>query len=136
VDDAEQTGREARAEAAARLEKVRAIEERAIDRAERIRRQAVQEASAARLQARDDGVRMLSTGREERRRADAEAAAFRERLGRDAATRYASLLAEVAALEHRRSTLRAEVDLLTEPVAGPTGDWLDVHLGRLLGTLR
>jgi hypothetical protein len=133
--EAEQTGRDARAEAAARLEEVRAIEQRAAEHAGRIRQQAVEEAAAARLQARDEVVRMLSTGREERRRADVEAAATRERMDRDAATRAASLLAEIAALEHRRSALRTEIELLAEPVAAERSGPLDVHLGGLLERL-
>jgi cell division septum initiation protein DivIVA len=139
VDEAERTARETRAEAAARLETVRVIEQRAAEHAGRIRRQAVGEASAARLQARDEAVRMLSSGREERRRADADAAATRARLDRDAATRSASLLAQVdslqaqvEALEHRRSALRADVELLAEQVTGTTSGRLDVHLRALL----
>ncbi|SNR24866.1 hypothetical protein [Blastococcus mobilis] len=140
LDEAEQAAREARAEAAARLETVRVIERRAAKDAEQIRRRGVQEASAARLQARDEVVRMLSTGREERRRADAEAAATRQRLDRDAATRSASLLArcdflraQLDALEHRRSALRAEVELLAEQVTGTTSGPLGGLLRALLG---
>jgi cell division septum initiation protein DivIVA len=136
VDEAEQTGRKARAAAAVRLEKARVIEQRAAEHAGESRRQAAEEASAARLQARDEVVRMLSTGREQRRRADAEAAATRERLHRDAALRFAALFAEVKALEHRRSALRAEVEPLAGPVDDPTGGRLDVHLHRLLERLR
>jgi hypothetical protein len=142
VDRAEQALREARAEAAVRLEEVRAVERRAVEHAERLRQQAVAEADAARLRARDEIVRMLSTGREERRRADAAAAATRERLLRDTATRYASLLAEVQALEHRRAVLRAEVAVLTEvgvlpePVTGPTRRRRNVHLPEFLDRLR
>jgi hypothetical protein len=128
IDRAVQTLCEARAEADARLEEVRAVEQRAVEHAGELRQQAVAEAAAARLQARDEIVRMLGTGREERRRADAAAAARRERLLRDAATRYASLLAEVQALEHRRAVLRAEVGLLAEPVAVPVRRRRDVHL--------
>jgi hypothetical protein len=79
---------------------------------------------------------MLSTARDERRRADTEAAATRERLVRDAATRAASLFAEVEALEHRRDALRAEVALLAEPTGRSTSDRLDVHLRQFLERLR
>jgi cell division septum initiation protein DivIVA len=136
VDAAEQTGRAARAEVEARLEEVRVIERRAAEHAVQLRRQALEEASAARLQARDEVVRMLSTGREQRRRADAEAAATREHLVRDAATRAASLLAEVAALEQRRASLRAEAELRAEPVAASTSGRLDVGLRQFLQRLR
>ena len=133
VDDAEQQGREARAEAEARLAKVRTIEARATEHAGQIRqqaeaeaaalrRQALDEISGARLQARAEIVAMLVNGREERRRADAAATALRGRLDRDAATRSAALLAEVTALEHRRSLLRAEMDGPAVPVAGPDED--------------
>jgi len=133
VDDAEQQGREARAEAEARLAKVRTIEARATEHAGQIRqqaeaeaaalrRQALDEISGARLQARAEIVAMLADGREERRRADAAATALRGRLDRDAATRSAALLAEVTALEHRRSLLRAEMDGPAVPVAGPDED--------------
>jgi hypothetical protein len=132
IDAAERTDREARERAEARLAEARAVEQRAAEHAGRIRQEAVEEASAVLLRARDEVVRMLGTGREERRRADAEAAARRERLDRDAATRLVSLRAEVDELEHRRAALLAELELLAEPVAGPTGGRLDVHLARLL----
>jgi hypothetical protein len=142
VDRAEETLREARAEVALRLEAVRAAEQRAVEAADRLRQQALVEAAAARREARDEIVRMLSTGREERRRADTAAAATRERLLRETATRYASLLAEVQALEHRRAVLRAEVAVLTEvgvlaePVAGPAHRRFDVHVLQFLDRLR
>ena len=117
VDQAERTVHEARAEAEARLEKVALIEQRAAEQADRIRQQAVADATATQLRARDEIVRMMSTSREERRRADASAAASRERFERETATRYAVLVAEVEALEQRRSALRAEIELLAEPVA-------------------
>jgi cell division septum initiation protein DivIVA len=132
VDEAEQTGRAARAEAEARLEKVRLVEQRAAEQADRIRGQALAEASAARLHARDEVVRMLDTAREQRRRADADATATRERLDRDAETRRESLRAEVAALERRRATLRAQVQLLAATVPDPAPRRPDVHLRRLL----
>jgi hypothetical protein len=135
LDRAERMSAEARAEAAARLEEVRAVEQRAVEHAGELRQQAVAEAAAARLQAREEIVRMLSTGREERRRADAAAAASSERLLRDTAARYAALLTEVQALEHRRAVLRAEVELLAEPVAAPTRRRLDVQLHRHLDRL-
>jgi cell division septum initiation protein DivIVA len=136
VDQAERTAGEARAEAAARLEEVRMIEQRTAEYVQRIRQQAMEQAVADRLQARDEIVRMLGTGREERRRTDAAAAATRADLDRDAATRRASLLAEVEALEHRRSALRAEVELLADRLAGTTGDRLDAPPHRLLDRLR
>jgi cell division septum initiation protein DivIVA len=134
VDEAEQTSRKARVEAASRLDSVRVIEQRAAEQAERIRQLALEEAAVARLQARDEIVRMLSTGREERRRADAEAAATRKRLDREAAARSASLRAEVAALERRRSALRAEVGRLADQVAD-SHRGLDVDLHGLLARL-
>src|SRR3954470_8817366 len=136
VEAARQTCREARAAAEARLEEVRVIEQRAAERGEQLRRQAVEEASAARLQARDDVVRMLSTGREERRRADAQAAATRERLDRDAETRRAALVAEVEAIELRRASLRAELDVLAGPDPGAAGDRQDRHRRGVLARLR
>ncbi len=132
VDEAERAGREAHAEAEARLEKVRLVEQRAAEQADRIRQQALEEASAARLQARNEIVRMLDTAREERRRADAEATATRQRLDRAAEARSKSLRAEVAALERRRSTLRAQVESLAAAVPGPTPRRLDAPLRRLL----
>ncbi len=130
VVEAERTRRETRAQARARLRQVRAIEQRAAEQVEQIRQDALDEATAARLRARDEVVRMLDTAREQRRRADAGAAATRERLDREAAARYVSLLAEVEALEHRRTALRAEIELLSRPAAVP-GSRLDVHLRRL-----
>jgi cell division septum initiation protein DivIVA len=132
VEEAEEVGRTARAEAQARLEKVRAIEVRAAEEAGLIRQRGVEEARAARLQAREEVVRMLSTGREERRRADADAAATRDRLDREAVTRRAGLLADVDALEHRRASLRAEVEGLARVAGTTTGGRLDVHLRQLL----
>ena len=127
VAEAEQLRQTARAEAAARLEEVQAVEQRAAEDAGRVRRQAVVDAAAARLQARDEIVRMLSTGREERRRADAEAAAIRDRLDTDVVASPAPDRAEIAALEHRRAALRAEVALLADQVAGAASGPLDVH---------
>jgi hypothetical protein len=132
IDEAEQVGREARAEAGARLERVRLVEQRAAEQADRIREQAVADASAARLHARDEVVRMLGTAREERRRADDEAAATRARLDRAAEARSKALRAEVAALERRRATLRAEVERLTPAIPGPAPRRLDLNLRRLL----
>jgi cell division septum initiation protein DivIVA len=135
VAEAEQTGREAYAEAEARLEKVHLVELRAGEQADRIRQEARAEASAARLQARDEIVRMLGTAQQERRRADAEAAAIRERLDRDAALRAAALRAEVAALEHRRSFLGAEVEVPAERVTGAPGDRLPLSVPGVLARL-
>src|SRR3982750_2902580 len=50
--------------------------------------------------------------------------------------RLAALFAEVEALEHRRSALRAEVEPLAGPIDDPTRGRLDVHLRRLLERLR
>jgi cell division septum initiation protein DivIVA len=136
VEAAQQTCREARAAAEARLEEVRVIEQRAAEHGEQLRQQAVEEASAARLQARDDVVRMLGTGREERRRADAQAAATRERLDRDAETRRAALLAEVEAIELRRASLRAEIDVPVGPDPGAAGVRQDRHRRGVLARLR
>jgi cell division septum initiation protein DivIVA len=119
VDEAVQTRRDARLEAAARLDKARTILQLADEDAGRIREDARAEAVAARQQARAEIVRMLSDGREQRRRADDAAAETRERLAREAATRYASLLEEVRTLEYRRASLRAEIGLLTEPAPVP-----------------
>jgi hypothetical protein len=135
VDEAQETRREARADAEVRLEEVRALEQRAAEQAARIGQQALAEAAAARLQARDEVVHMLSNGREVRLRADAAAAATRESLTRDAAASRASLVAEIAALEHRRSDLRAEVGLLMERAAGTSSGPLDVPLNGLFDRL-
>jgi cell division septum initiation protein DivIVA len=125
VDDAERTVDEARAEAEARLAKVGMIEQRAVEQAAAVRQRAGEDAAEAQLRARAEIVAMLSTAREERRRADAAATAIRERQEREAAARHAAhtaaLAAEVAALEQRRSALRAEIDLLGAPVADDAG---------------
>jgi len=76
-------------------------------------------------------VRMLDTAREQRRRTDEEAAALRERLDREAADRRASLLAEIEALEQRRSTLLAQFALLVRPPAIRAGGSSDASLRRL-----
>jgi hypothetical protein len=136
LDEAERTRQAARAEAEARLEELRRTERRAAEEADRVRRQAASEACAARLQARDDVVRMLNTAREERRRADANAAATRERLERDAESRTAALLADVRALERRRSWLLVEVERLAGQVAVTTGGHRDLPLRPFLGTMR
>ena len=136
VDAAEQTRTEARAEAELRLAEVRVVEQRAAEHATQVGRRAVAEVAAARLQARDEIVTMLDAARDQRRRADAEAAATRDRQARDAATRYASLLAEVAVLEHRRAAPRAEIELLNQPAVGSSRRRLPVHLGPLVGKLR
>jgi hypothetical protein len=132
---AERVVADARAEAAARLEDVRRAEQRAAADADRIRLRARDDADVARLQARDDVLRVLGTGRDERRRADDAAAAARERLDRDAGTRRAALLAEVALLEDRRSALRAEVDRLAAAVPVPAGGRPPVALRALLDRL-
>ena len=124
VAAAQRTLSEARAEAEARLEEVRAVECRAAEHAHQVRQRAAAEVSAARSQARAEIVAMLGTGREERRRADAAAAAIRERLDREAATRYVSLVADVQALEQRRAALRQEVAVLAASVTeAPGGRW-------------
>jgi hypothetical protein len=133
---AEQVRREARAEAETRLAGVRVRERQAAEQAELIRMQAVDAASAALAQARDEVVRMLATAREQRRRADAEAAAFRDRREVEAVTRSAALRAEVAALERRRTLLRAEVRRLTDAAADAAGRPVDGPVARFLETLR
>jgi hypothetical protein len=134
IEQAEQTGREIRAEAEARLETARAVERRATEHADRVHRQVAEAVTAARLQARDEIVRMLGTAREQRGRADAEAAAVRERLDRDAATRRSALLADVASLERRCAALAAEAALLVrrQVDAAPS----TVHLSPLPVRLR
>lgn len=132
VDDAEQASRRGRAEVQARLEEVRAIELRATEQAALVRQRTAEEAAAARLQVRDEVVGMLSAGRDERRRADADADATRDRLDRAAADRRAALLGEVAAFEHRRSALRAEVELLAERAAGGAAGRPAAHLRRVV----
>jgi cell division septum initiation protein DivIVA len=136
VDAAEQTRADARTEAEARLAEALAVEERAAANAQHVHQQAAEQAAAAQRQARDEIARMFSTGRDERRRADAEAAAARERLASDAATRYVSLLAEVEGLEHRRASLRAEVEQLTAELAGTSNRRPDLHVHRFLAGLR
>jgi cell division septum initiation protein DivIVA len=136
VDAAEQTRADARTEAEARLAEALAVEERAAANAQHVHQQAAEQAAAAQRQARDEIARMFSTGRDERRRADAEAAATRERLAADAATRYVSLLAEVEGLEHRRASLRAEVEQLTAELAGTSNRRRDLHVHRFLPGLR
>ena len=135
VEEAERTLATAHAEATARLEQARATEQRAVEHADAIRRQADTEISAARVHARDEIVQLLGSARDERRRTDADAATLRERLGREATERYVSLLTEVEALEHRRAALRAEVEPLPTPVAGPQSARLDVHLRQLVDRL-
>lgn len=136
VAEAEQTRTEIRAEAERRLAEVAALEQRAAEHVMQMRRQAVADVAAARLQARHETVMMLTAAMDERRRADAEAAATRDRQARDVATRYASLRAEVASLEHRRAALRAEVELLNQPAAGSSHRPLHLHVGALAGKLR
>jgi hypothetical protein len=129
VDEAELSAAEVRVEVEARWAKVRQMELRAAEQAGRTREQAGRDAAAARLQARDEVVRMLDTGREARRRADEAAAAIRARQEQEAATRYAALAREVAALEQRRSALRAEIESLGAPVADDSVGFLE-HLRR------
>ena len=136
VDEAHETLMHARTEAEARLEEVRVIELRAAEHAEHLRRQGVEDASAALAAARHEVVRMLTTGRDERRRADAAADAVRARLDEDAVTRRAGLLQDVAVLERRRATLRAEVELLARQRPARTGGRLQLNLQRLVGKLQ
>jgi cell division septum initiation protein DivIVA len=150
VVEAELTGQQARVEAEARLEKVRAIELRAAEQLGQLRQQALDEAAAARLHARHDVVSMFEAAREERRRADAAATVTRERLDAESATRVAAALAEVKALRRRRSSLRseiramerqrsalqAEVEMLSARAARASGSRLDLHLRRLVEPLR
>ena len=136
VAEAQRADSAARAEAEARLEKVRLMEQFAIEQAARIRQQAAADAAAAQVRARDEVVKMLSTGRDERRRTDAAAAGARELLERDLAARCAVLRAEVAALEQRRVDFLAEVEMAAEPVTRATGRPWDSHLRELLARLR
>lgn len=136
VDAAERTRMEAAADAEVRLAAVRLVEQRAADHAAQVGRRAVAEAAAGRLRARDEIVAMLNAARDQRRRADDEAAATRDRQARAAASRYESLRAEVAVLEHRRAALRAEIELLTQPAAGPRHGRLHSHLGPFTGKFR
>ena len=129
---AEQTRTDAAAEAQARLLEVRAIEQRAAEDAERVRRVAGEQAAAARLHAREEIVAMLATAREARLRADADAATSREHLVRDAEARIAALAAEVRTLEHRRASIRAELELLSEPRAGSAPRRMGAELRRFL----
>jgi hypothetical protein len=115
---------------------VRVRERQAAEQAELVRQQAVDAASAALVRARDEVVRMLATAREQRRRADAEAAAVRDRREVEAVTRSASLRAEVAALERRRTLLRAEVRRLTDAAADAAGRPVGGPVARFLETLR
>src|SRR5215207_6941240 len=112
LEDAEECLRDAQVEAEACIADAGKVAQHAAEQAELLRRQAVVEADAARASARAEIVRMLDTAREQRRRTDEEAAALRERLDREAADRRASLLAEIEALEQRRSTLLAQFALL------------------------
>jgi hypothetical protein len=136
VDAAEQMCRTIHADAEARLMAARSVERDAEARAEQIRRQAADEVAAARLVARDEILAMLDAGRAERRRADAEGAAIRERLDTDAVARRAVLVAEVDALERRRSALRAELELMAGPVAGSAEGPMDAPVRRLHDRLR
>ena len=133
--EAEQVRGAALSEADARLRGVQALEVRAAEQAEQTRQQAADDAAAALLHARDEVVRLLATGRELRLRADAEAAAARDRLERDALERTASLRAEVASLERRRTLLRAEVRRLSEAAADRAAQ-LDRPLPRVIEALR
>jgi hypothetical protein len=136
VAAAEQTRAEAQTAAEERLAEVRLVEQRAVEDAALVRRRAADDVAAARVQARGEIVTMLDAARDQRRRADAEAAATRERQAREAAARYAALVAEVTVLEHRRAALRAELDLRARPAVGSTGRDLDRHVSQLLGKLR
>ncbi|MGZ4570008.1 MAG: hypothetical protein ACXVXU_03960 [Blastococcus sp.] len=114
VDREQQAAREIRAEADARLEEARVVEQRAVEHADRLHRQAMEAASAARLHARDEIVRMLDIAREQRRRADDEATGIRERLDRDAATRAAAFLAEAERMA-ARCAARSQVSAVVPP---------------------
>jgi cell division septum initiation protein DivIVA len=135
ASEAEQVRRAALSEADTRLQRVRDLERRAGEQAEHIRRQATDDAAAALLHARDEVVRLLATGREQRRRADAEAAAARDQLERDVMVRTASLRAEVAALERRRTALRGEVRRLTAAAADRASARLQRPLPRVVDAL-
>jgi colicin import membrane protein len=135
ASEAEWVRRAALSEADTRLRNVQELERRAAEEADRTRRAATDEAAAALLHARDEVVRLLATGREQRRRADAEAAAVRERLEQDVLARTASLRAEVAALERRRTALRGEVRRLTAAAADRASVRLQRPLPRVADAL-
>ncbi|MCZ2860533.1 hypothetical protein [Blastococcus sp. VKM Ac-2987] len=134
--DAEQARRDAAEEAAARVAQARAVEQAAAEHAALLAEQAAADVAHLRLQGRDEVVRMLATGREERRRADAAAEAERERLDAVATGRRAALLADLAALEHRRSALEAELRRTAGSIALPTEGPRVPARGRLLSRLR
>jgi hypothetical protein len=121
VEAAEQTRSEARIETAARLAEIAALELRAAHEVERLRQLAVEDGVTAQRHARQEIVAMLAAGREERRRADDAAAALRERLDEDARTRRTVVLAEVSALEVRRTALEAELELLAGSIPAAAG---------------
>ncbi|MCF6507318.1 hypothetical protein E9549_07835 [Blastococcus sp. MG754426] len=133
LDAAEQIRADAVAEAERRGAEAHEVEQRAAERAARFAEEAAAEVARGRLQGHAEVLRVLEAGREQRRRADAEAAAHRERLDREAADRRAALLAEVAALEHRRAELAAEVERAArtvppradDPAAGTSGRFRD-----------
>jgi hypothetical protein len=60
----------------------------------------------------------------------------RRRLDQEAADRRALLLAEVATLERRRSTLLAQFALLAHPAGGSDRGRYDIHLRGALERLR
>jgi cell division septum initiation protein DivIVA len=136
VADAERALADAATEVAARLEAVRAVEQRAAGAAAAVARQAEADAQDARLRARAEIVAMLADGRAERRRADAEAGAARARLDAQAADRRAYLSGEVARLEGLRTALQAEVELLAAAAAGRSRRRLDARLRQGVETLR
>ena len=136
ASEAEQVRCAALSQADTRLRTVQELERQAAEEAELTRRRATDDAAAALLHARDEVVRLLATGRDQRRRADAEAAAARERLEQDVMARTATLRAEVAVLERRRTLLRAEVRRLAEAAAARAAVRLDGPLPRVLDPLR
>jgi cell division septum initiation protein DivIVA len=133
---AEQLRVEAQTEVEMRRAEARAVGHRAEEAAAQVLRRAAEDAAAARLQTRGEVVAMLGAAREQRLRADAEAAAVRDRQAQDVATRCDSLVAEVTALEHRRATLQAEIELLCRPAVAGSRSGLELHLGRLATKLR
>jgi len=113
VAEAEAAAAETRAEAEARLAKVREIERLAVERAERLRQDAVRDAETARLQARDEVLRTLAAAREERRRWE---------------DRRAVLQAQLAALEEQIAGVRPV--LVPAPRDTPPADVVALNVSR------
>ena len=80
VGEAEQVMKEARAEAEARLGKVREMERLAGAQAERLLQAAARDGDTARRQARDEVLQMMASAREDRRRGEERRAALQAQL--------------------------------------------------------